>query len=196
MRYQLLAHALFILVSYDSPEPHFGNLYLPWCDTLKEIKLLDVQCLEHHRVPGEWDNEIKHDGFIFKDDTGRVWYNQYPRAAYGQMDDSNNWRIRPAIRLEGDTPWLSYEDVSVYLERLERAIRHIEPNFLRSNEPPLSDDQKAMLQRHYDEIAELIQKQGYQIENIPHKLEFTDGRPPEFREDFRDITITKILAAA
>ncbi|MGL5231807.1 MAG: hypothetical protein ACRC7W_00560 [Fusobacteriaceae bacterium] len=61
-------------------------------DIINEIKFVESTVKEHHKVPGEWDDEAKYDGFIF-DVQGNRGTNQYPRAAYGQMSDAQNWVI-------------------------------------------------------------------------------------------------------
>lgn len=64
-------------------------------DIINEIKFVESTVKEHHKVPGEWDDEAKYDGFIF-DVQGVRGTNQYPRAAYGQMSDAQNWVISTA----------------------------------------------------------------------------------------------------
>lgn len=64
-------------------------------DIINEIKFVESTVKEHHKVPGEWDDEAKYDGFIF-DVQGIRGTNQYPRAAYGQMSDAQNWVISTA----------------------------------------------------------------------------------------------------
>lgn len=48
----------------------------------------ELTVTEHHRVPGEWSDDVQYDGFILNDSEGRVWHNQYPRASYGQISDT------------------------------------------------------------------------------------------------------------
>ena len=97
MRYNVQSIYFFIRIVFTAGSPRFGNLYLPWEDTLDKIQLMSATCIEHHKVPTEWDAEPSNDGFVFAetegDSVGRQWHNQYPRASYGQLDDSNDYRI-------------------------------------------------------------------------------------------------------
>lgn len=55
------------------------------------IKTLVIK--EHHKVPGsyETDDTLKYDGFIAEDKVNKqVYFNQYPRAYYGQISDIKN----------------------------------------------------------------------------------------------------------
>lgn len=99
----LIQHELYLTV--DDRQVHLryvdcpGRPYLPWEEgaTLLGIALRMLTCAEHHKVPNEWDekNELTCDGFVFKDESDNtVWYNQYPRASYGQISDTNDRRVR------------------------------------------------------------------------------------------------------
>lgn len=58
--------------------------------SIAQIFFNELTVTEHHKVPGEWDNEKKYDGFVLKDSQDRVWHNQYPLAIYGQLSDSHD----------------------------------------------------------------------------------------------------------
>ena len=38
-------------------------------------------------MPGDYDEEVKYDGYILAADDGTIFTNQYPRASYGQVSD-------------------------------------------------------------------------------------------------------------
>ena len=64
--------------------------YLIWSwsnETPTDIKFIKLTVKEHHRVPGEYDDEVKYDGYILATDDGKIFTNQYPRAGYGQLCD-------------------------------------------------------------------------------------------------------------
>jgi hypothetical protein len=72
----------------------FSPLYMPWLDKLTEIQVINLECVEHHKVGWEHaPDDKKYDGF-FKDQDGNLWANQYPRASYGQLDDSGDRHVR------------------------------------------------------------------------------------------------------
>lgn len=56
---------------------------------INEIKFVESTVKEHHKVPGDWDDEKKYDGFIF-DVQGCRGLNQYPKASYGQISDTQD----------------------------------------------------------------------------------------------------------
>ena len=62
--------------------------YMMWSnETPTDIKFIKLTVKEHHRVPGEHDDEVKYDGYILAADDGKIFTNQYPRAGYGQISD-------------------------------------------------------------------------------------------------------------
>ena len=211
MRYNVQSIYFFIRIVFTAGSPRFGNLYLPWEDTLDKIQLMSATCIEHHKVPTEWDAELSNDGFVFSEtegeSLGRKWHNQYPRASYGQLDDSNDYRIFPAVldtktedrveirnifdalKSEFGDEWPHFEDVRTTLKRLDRALRQTEPDII-SSAPALDEEKKAMLQTLYDQIVGMINEKGYDVANNPTTFEFTNGNPAETVEYIRTITIT------
>lgn len=61
---------------------------------LLNLEVVKLRCVDHHKVP--WDQDpygaLKHDGFVFEsyEEPVKRWFNQYPRACYGQIDDSHD----------------------------------------------------------------------------------------------------------
>lgn len=64
--------------------PHPGQL------GISKLYFNALTVSEHHKVSGEWSDELEYDGFILKDEKDRVWHNQYPVARYGQISDSGD----------------------------------------------------------------------------------------------------------
>lgn len=62
-------------------------------ETPAAIHFVKLTVTAHHRVPGDWDDEIKYDGYELVDDKGQVYTNQYPRASYGQLSDEGDRRF-------------------------------------------------------------------------------------------------------
>ncbi len=105
-RYELGAKYLFVYErSTTNPKhPQWSRLHRPWCDTLEILEFVVLECTEQHPVAWDQDpaEEKKHWGYVFKllqtntvVPVGMVFHNQYPRAAYGQISDSANWRVSP-----------------------------------------------------------------------------------------------------
>lgn len=193
MRYNVGQKYVFINIQFVPSSMRFGNLYLPWCDELKSIELLKLTCTEHHRVTDEWSDEAEHDGFRFVDEKGAVWDNQYPRASYGQLDDSANWRVRPDF--EGMKAALSKDqifemfskyrdttDVTKYLENITRGLESLKSELAddrKQDEPSTRRDELPVfieaLQKHYDEVIGLLKAQGVTATVGPRVFKNTDG---------------------
>ena len=59
-------------------------------ETPTDIKFIKLTVKEHHKVPGDYDDEVKYDGYILAADDGTIFTNQYPRASYGQLSDRSD----------------------------------------------------------------------------------------------------------
>lgn len=98
MRFELNQKYPFVCVKFSTQHRQFLNgmaasIYQPWEHTILGIEVKMLTCVEHHKVPNEWDSseppKLECDGFIFLDEaTGIRWSNQYPRASYGQTTDT------------------------------------------------------------------------------------------------------------
>jgi len=133
MRYNVGEKTPFIQVRFTPSEPRFGDLYLPWEDKLDSIQLVYLTCREHHKVHEHYAQEGAKpdcDGFIFVDDevftpdqmeapvghkTG-VYYSQYPRATYGQLDGSMGRRVTNQGTEDFDNRY--FQDALSYCENL------------------------------------------------------------------------------
>jgi hypothetical protein len=67
-----------------------GDVYLPWENTNLVNEIIVATCISEHTVPINFDKIRTGIGYIFKDQHGRTWYNQYPTASYGQLNDTND----------------------------------------------------------------------------------------------------------
>lgn len=63
-----------------------------------DIKFIKLTVKEHHKVPGDYDEEVKYDGYILAADDGTIFTNQYPRASYGQVSDRGDRIFRIDFR--------------------------------------------------------------------------------------------------
>lgn len=178
MRYNVGQTVLFMYVNFIASEPRLGNLFYPWKDELVGVNFKKLTCKEHHRVPGDWDDEIKYDGYIFsetKDGKEELYNNQYPRASYGQTDDSANWMI--IDHTTDDHHY--YRDASKHMEIILRGIHD-----LKEREPEWS---KA-LQEHFDNMVKLISEQGFDVKIEPVVFKKLDGTT----ESYPDILCCKL----
>lgn len=184
MRYSVDQQYLFLYVKFQQVKENFVNLYLPWKDKLEEIQILPMTCTACHKVRWEWEDdtvEPSYDGFIFKDESSREWYNHYPRYTGGQISDENLYRVSPADPSDGEM-FFSMEQVEQYLERVLRGLRAVE----------LDSDQKAALQGHYDEIVAKVVALGWEVTTRPRVARFIDARPPMIDTKRRRVYLKKL----
>lgn len=72
------------------------SVYKPWDPHhhLTNLAAMTLKCTDHHKVPWDQDpyGEAKYDGFVFETLHAPMqrWFNQYPRACYGQLDTSHD----------------------------------------------------------------------------------------------------------
>lgn len=104
MRYQVGQIVPFILIRFQEKDGYIWNrtgypvfMYHP---LLREHNVLNVTvkvltCIEHHKVPWDQDpdGERKYDGYVFIDEDGKRWLNQYTAASYGQTCDARDWQV-------------------------------------------------------------------------------------------------------
>ncbi len=156
------------------------------------VKKLTVA--EHRRVPNEWDpkEELRHDGFILKDEEGMVWHNQYPRASYGQLSDTQDRvfeycldgkstdEITALINNEHEVP-LFYEDMEESLARILRGIASVKvPQSKRAALELLLANTVAAAREKYPRFSWI---------QAPHEFKKQDGTI-ETHADILDTTIT------
>ncbi len=177
MRYEVGTPYPFLRIDFKPSEARFSMLYLPWTDTLNAILLINLDCVEHHRVPGEWDDEIQYDGFIFartlEDGTVERWVNQYPKAAYSQTSTEADWVVTQKEFIP-DTDLGDYTAAHVVLERILRGVRDFSPGSGCENE-----ECKTALEKHFQELVETLNDAGWNVINQPRVRRYTDGRPEE-----------------
>lgn len=164
-RFQVGQQVTFIHVKFTSNQPRFNNIYLPWCDTLNEVKVKVLTCAEHHLVAGEWDNEIRYDGFIFHDteNDDHPWFNQYPRAAYDQISTEQDYMVHKGYRdVKEVESWEiengdfdDYTEVSVYINHAMGGIRDLKKLGLTQ--------EAASMQTFCDSLITKIAELGAQI---------------------------------
>lgn len=68
----------------------------PFEYNVEKIFFEQLTITEEHAVPGEWSDEKQYKGYIAVNDKGDVFHNQYPRASYGQLDDTCDSLFTPA----------------------------------------------------------------------------------------------------
>lgn len=129
MRFNVDQNYPFIHIEFKrGANRSFSPTYVPWVDTLVDIKLEVLTCVDHQKVASSWDNNPTdekriNDGFAFEDRHGRLWSNNYHRASYGQLScESDNWihllEEKMGASIDNDnTPWR--------MERLESRLNKI-----------------------------------------------------------------------
>lgn len=180
MRFEIGQQIPFIKVKFSRrPDTKFmfQNLFDPRIHNLVSIEVKMLTVKEHHKVPWchEPDGEKKYDGFIFTeqldDDKEQIWYNQYPTASYGQLDDTSDRIVfRHLEHTNEEITKMSNEEVDIWLERWYTALDFI-ANIKRAIDGgeryalELTPEDKKLFEDYLFKVQETIEKvSGKKIE--------------------------------
>lgn len=140
MRFHVNQNLFAVHFGYNKDLPRtYGFFSMPMMFNNVEpddINFIKLTVTEHHKVPKVYDPEKKPecDGYLLKDETGRVFANQYPLASYGQISDEGNRRFGVHITEKGMLDKLQAENqkaifeghlLSDVLERIQRGIKDL-----------------------------------------------------------------------
>lgn len=194
----------FTRTLFEKGENRFGRLYLPWVDKLKSIEVVNLTCVSEHAVA--WDQDPKGEknnkGYLFTDDAGNKWANQYPTASYGQLDDSADRVVRRHFETSellvcGEDGEALKDGLNDYVKKrgtealweifdsqlwspftlAESAIGTIYEG-INQNKVGFELDHKEQLQDYMDTlIKEVEQHSKKKIKFQPFVIKYTDGRP-------------------
>jgi hypothetical protein len=148
----------------SSSIPSWWSTYFPWEHKEKPtLSIIELKCTEHHKVAdsndGSEEPKLNCDGFIFTDESENLWYNQYPSASYGQLDDSSNWLA--TINFENEEEYTTAADANVVIERKDLA-KYL-ADILYGVHKQLEDEKfcakKSLLEKHYEEVVLLFEQQ-------------------------------------
>lgn len=161
--------------TYERPAVH----YMPWDEQVVSSEIVYLTVKEHHKVPNAYDQsgELSCDGYILETGEGERWFNQYPRASYGQLDDSGDRHFHR-------------ENWKDYKYRHYVALFHYMENLLRGEAQLISDkpDWANMLRTQYEELKKRYEElTGYVIVYEPSYLTGFNGEK-HFADDFFTIT--------
>ena len=123
LRYTVGQDYLFIRIKFTNNPGDITLTYVPWRCEHHTIEFIKLKCTQHHKVPGNWDDDPRYDGFSFIDDVDRIWHNQFPRAGYNKTDDSMDGQVSLAVPDEEDTLFTTHW---VDALRLLLSIKHDE----------------------------------------------------------------------
>jgi hypothetical protein len=152
---------------------------MPWDEQVQSSEIVYLTVVEHHRVPNSYDqtNELTCDGYILETAGGERWFNQYPRASYGQVSDSADRQFHRADWKE--SKYRYYISLFSYMENL----LHGEGQLVA--EKP---DYANMLRTQYEDLKQRYEKlTGYVIVYEPSYLLGFDGTK-HMADDFFTIT--------
>jgi hypothetical protein len=197
LRYTVGSTYLFISINFTRNTPRWGSVFLPWIDTLNSIDIKKLTCKEHHKVAWDQDpkNDKEHDGFIFTEEKSKhasgQWFNQYPAAGYGQLNDSANWRVAPDLTvaeieaLPDDKVWEMHQDITVFLSNAFKGVVDLKKENELFESKALAD--------FCEKIVKLL-KDDFKMEVCvnPMKLEKKDGTVVEVEGRF-DIGLKPIV---
>jgi hypothetical protein len=149
--------------AYSRSAVHF----MPWDEQVESSEIVYLTVVEHHRVPNSYDqtNEPTCDGYILETAEGERWFNQYPRASYGQLSDAAD-RMFHRENFKG-SKYRQYVSLVSYMENLlcgESQLIAEKPE--RAN----------MLRTQYEELKSRYEElTGYVIVSQPLVFELNDG---------------------
>jgi hypothetical protein len=168
MRYnigQKVPFVAFYFTYQNGGKSDIGHaFYHPLFDRDLTIEMKYLECIEHHKVPEAWDEtkKLECDGFIFVDEDGNRYLNQYPIASYGQINDEEDG----IVQLSSETELKLYKDAKRVLSNIYRGIQ----------DKQCSPELKKALEDHRDELIDLIEKETDKLVSIqPILLRFKDG---------------------
>ena len=145
------------------------TFFLPWEDEVVSKTIEQLSVKEHHKVPNYWDSvgAVKeNDGYVLNGPDGSVWYNQYPKASYGQLDDSAD---RLYLRCSDEkVPTLVRSTSFVhYMENVLRGIKSLEAGDV---------DKSKLLSQHFDEMKAMFEAQtGKTLTHRVHRYKNAHG---------------------
>lgn len=193
----------FIHIDYTVGSPRFGSMYCPWDDILHGMTIKEFTCVEHHKVPGEWDDEKQHDGFIFKDAEGNAWHNQYPRASYGQISTDNDQRLWPSneqadasLKRVNDHMFY-FTELPSFMESVLRGARDVK----KRRESGTDRDTPEWLTKVIDSLNKLYKdvdqklRDEFQLKavNVGSTLKWKDPeKTPEHHRDIPDVELVPV----
>jgi hypothetical protein len=144
-------------IQYPNGNKSEGGAYskfIPWSDKLLMLDVIKLTCTGHHKVPGDYDDVIQYDGFIFTTDDGKIYTNQIPRASYGQLSDASDNIINRQL-LDSE-----YQFSSKVIYTYFGARRYLQELLKGVHEVMKEDKERAsMLQQHYEYLVKKIQKE-------------------------------------
>ena len=203
MRYQVGSDYYFIHVAYTAGDSavRMTDLFLPWQDELHEIRVRKLTCKEHHKVPGDWDDEKKYDGFIFVDEDGAQWNNQYPVASYGQIDTSRDRFVQKAHadeEIDGFDRAALWEairgewDACNFIDGILRSLNPRSLEYLGDGEV----EKIAAMEKFKDQVIEKLEKvSGKKVVIAPWEITRNDGRVDTVKAVLRSKLLEPAAAA-
>lgn len=131
-----------IVISFKRNNGETFQLFeMPYCynheEEEVEVLIKKLTVTEQHAVLEEWSNGCSAYGFVLKDTAGNEWYNQYPIAAYGQLDCSRDYVFTikeakiPGGQKEEEAVLqktggnFQYMEICTVLNLLQRGVKHL-----------------------------------------------------------------------
>lgn len=131
MRFELnqILFGVFFFKQAERPFPFYSTPLLYDDNMPDSIHFVRLEVTEHQKVLGEWDAKDsvpQYDGYKLIDDDGNLYFNQFPRASYGQTSDEGNRRFNldRASRTEDFRP-LSYHLLTDTLSNIYKGIEDL-----------------------------------------------------------------------
>lgn len=132
----------------NGDETRYYGIFNESTITLLKTTIIELTCIERHVVPVEGSND-SYDGYVFSNENGDLFHNQYPSASFGQTSDLGN-----KIAWSTDGEFNQYLIVSSILEDLSR---------MKKETGEISGEALTVFNR----INEAMTEKGYEATHVP-----------------------------
>lgn len=210
MRYDINEVVPVVHLRISSPNKAARMLftsYFPWYNHNVEAILFEhLTVLEHHRVLHEYakeDDVPDCDGFILEDSQKRRFFNQYPRACYGQTSDRADRIFNRDLTmfesadafLASNEPAYEYRLLSDYLKDLKRGIHERRKEQFKEGSTYSAEDIRHtdLLEKHLVEVCDKYDAEfNKKIKFTPHM--YGEGENAKWLEGWYDVSFHEVEA--
>jgi hypothetical protein len=135
-----------------------------------DINFTKLTVTEHHKVPSEYGpaDDLCCDGYLLKDEAGKVFANQYPHASYGQISDEGDRRFGVYTTEEGSLSAMrdadpktvfEYHLLSDVAEKIYKGIKELREVLPESENYNRCKSRAILLERFIDTMFEKFAEQ-------------------------------------
>ena len=210
-RFDIGEKYVFLAEKFQAKDLRMSRRFHPWCDEFHRWEIAILECISQHDVPGEWDDEIKYKGYKFKlvwtnvevIPKDALWYNQYPRASYGQLDTSADYYASPVVTDKETIDLMIaadvgrgfggyFEEAGAFVGSILRGVRNLAEEKANSDveHAEFFDGRVKSLQDYLAKFEKQLDELGFKSVTTP--IVFRDKDTGESKS-YPDITTTDVI---